>query len=187
MPPLIVLGDDSVPVTVQARVAARPEQAFAAVVPIDLSSIFTGWGPFPGVRQTVDQTGAWDAPGQTRRPLLTDRSTAREVLTEYTPPHSFAYEITGFTNILRVLVDGVRGEWTFTPDGSGTLIRWCYEFKARPGATRLVRTAIAAPWRLYMRQALHLATRVAELPPPPEDDRRPSTARPAGQPDALDH
>ncbi|MGI3784027.1 MAG: SRPBCC family protein [Janthinobacterium lividum] len=172
MPSLIGIGDDSVPVTVQARVAARPEQVFAAVVPIDLSLIFTGWGPFPGVRQTVDQTGAWDAPGQTRRPLLSDGSTAHEVLTEHTPPHSFAYEITGFTNILRMLVHGVRGEWTFTPDGSGTLIRWCYEFKARPGATRLVRTAVATPWRLYMRQALRLAARVAEQPPQHSKDHQ---------------
>ena len=171
MPPLIGLSGSSVPVTVQARVAARPEQVFAAVVPIDLSLIFTGWGPFPGVHQTIDQTGAWDAPGQTRRPLLTDRSTTQEILTEYTPPHSFAYEITGFTNILRVLVDGVRGEWTFTPDGSGTLIRWCYEFKARPGATRLVRAAVATPWRLYMRQVLRLTAQAAEQPPPHPEDR----------------
>jgi hypothetical protein len=43
---------------------------------------------------------------------------------------SFAYEVTGFTNIvLRRLIYGVRGEWTFTPDDSGAVIRWTYEFK----------------------------------------------------------
>ena len=42
---------------------------------------------------------------------------------------SFAYEVTGFTNIvLRRLIYGVRGEWTFTPDDSGAVIRWTYEF-----------------------------------------------------------
>ena len=29
-----------------------------------------------------------------------------------------------FTNVLRNLVEGARGEWTFTPDEDGTLIRW---------------------------------------------------------------
>ena len=52
--------------------------------------------------------------------------------------------MTGFTNIvLRRLVYGARGEWTFTPDHSGTVIRWIYEFKPIRRRYRLVRHMLA--------------------------------------------
>jgi hypothetical protein len=76
--------------------------------------------------------------------------------------HSFAYELTEFTNVLRLLVDGVRGEWTFTPDGDGTVIRWTYEFKPRRGRMAVVRSGLAPLWRHYMQASLEAAARVAE-------------------------
>ncbi len=130
--PLISRSDRTVPVTVQARTTVDPAATFGMVVPIDLSVVFRRWGPFPGVRSVSNQTGPWDHVGASRNPGLTDGSTATETLTEYTAGHSFAYELSGFTNALGQLVRGVRGEWTFTPDGEGTLIRWTYEFKAAP-------------------------------------------------------
>jgi hypothetical protein len=126
---LITSRDKTVAVTVQTRAAAPPQHAFEVNVPIDLSLVFRGWGPFPAVRGVKNQTGAWDHVGASWNPVLSDGTTANETLTEYTVGHSFAYEVTGFTNILRKLVEGVRGEWTFTPDGDGTVIRWTYEFK----------------------------------------------------------
>ncbi|MEU8791507.1 SRPBCC family protein [Streptomyces sp. NPDC048643] len=155
-------GDVSVPVTVQTRTALSPREAFDIIVPIDLSLVFTGWGPFPGVRGAKNQTGDWDAAGQSRNPDLTDGSTAVERLTQYTAPHSFAYEITGFTNAMRRLVSGVRGEWTFSPDGDGTLIRWTYEFKPLPGRGLLLRRAVAPLWRRYMIDGVNKAALVAE-------------------------
>ena len=87
-------------------------------------------GTVPAVRSVRNQTGAWDHAGASRNPILSDRSTATEKLTQYTTGHSFAYEVTGFTNVvLRRLVYGARGEWTYTPDGSGTVIRWTYELR----------------------------------------------------------
>jgi len=159
---LINNGDVTVPVTVQTRTTLSPRAAFDIIVPIDLSLVFTGWGPFPGVRGAKNQTGAWDAAGQSRNPDLSDGSTAVERLTEYTAPHSFAYELTGFTDVLRHLVSGVRGEWTFTPDGEGTLIRWTYEFKPLPGRGPLVRQALAPAWRRYMIDGVNKAAQVAE-------------------------
>ncbi|MFZ2176243.1 MAG: SRPBCC family protein, partial [Rhodococcus sp. (in: high G+C Gram-positive bacteria)] len=108
-----------VPVTVEYPSVASPERAFGVIAPIDLSLIFTGWGPFPAVRGANNQSGPWDTPGTTRNPDLGDGSTAVESLTEYTAPHSFAYELTEFTNMLGRLVGKVRGEWTMTPDGTG--------------------------------------------------------------------
>ncbi len=162
MTPLISLGDRTIPVTVQTRTHVNPADSFNAIVPVDLATVFTGWGPFPGVREVRNQTGDWRSAGQSRNPLLTDGSTLSEKLTEYTEPHSFAYEITDFTGSLRLLIKGIRGEWTFTPDGSGTLIRWCYEFNPLPGRHGFMRRVIAPLWRRYMQQSIEACARVAE-------------------------
>jgi Polyketide cyclase / dehydrase and lipid transport len=124
--------------------------------------VFKGWGPFPGVTGARNQTGPWDAVGQTRNPELTDGSTAFEMLTEITPGHSFAYETTGFTNMLGRLIEGVRGEWTFTPDGTGTLIRWAYEFKPLPGRHLVLKWIVVPLWRHYMQNGLTNSARVAQ-------------------------
>ena len=124
--------------------------------------MFKGWGPFPAVRGVKNQTGAWDHVGASRNPVLSDGTTATETLTEYTVGHSFAYEVTGFTNILGKLVEGVRGEWTFTPDGEGTVIRWTYEFKPRRGRYFLVRRVLVPFWRHYMQAGIEAAARACE-------------------------
>jgi hypothetical protein len=159
---LITKIDKTVAVTVQTRAAASPQHAFTVNVPIDLSLVFKGWGPFPAVRGVKNQTGAWDHVGASRNPVLSDGTTANETLTEYTAGHSFAYEVTGFTNILGKLVEGVRGEWTFTPDGEGTVIRWTYEFKPRLGCYFLVRRGLAPLWRHYMRAGIEAAAKACE-------------------------
>jgi hypothetical protein len=160
--PLIAATDATVPVTVQARANLAPARAFEVVAPIDLSLVFKGWGPLPGVRGVEDQTGPWDHAGARRMPDLTDGSTANEAITEYTPGHSFAYELTDFTDILGRLVSGVRGEWTFTPDGHGTLIRWTYEFKPLPRRAAVVRFGLAPLWRRYMQASVHDTVTAAE-------------------------
>ncbi|CRK62149.1 hypothetical protein [Alloactinosynnema sp. L-07] len=43
----------------------------------------------------------------------------------------------------------VRGEWTFTPDGAGTLVRWTYSFFARPRRGFLIRLVVVPLWRRY--------------------------------------
>ena len=160
--PLIGSAAVTVPVTVQTRTALSPDDAFRIILPIDLSLVFTGWGPFPAVRGVRNQTGAWDAAGQSRSPALSDGSTASEQLTECTAPHSFAYELTGFTNAVRHLVSGVRGEWTFTPDGDGAVIRWTYEFAPLPRRHFVVRRVVAPLWRRYMIRGVESSARVAE-------------------------
>jgi hypothetical protein len=169
---LISGTDATVPVTVQTRARVTPGEAFNAIVPIDLSLMFTGWGPFPAVRGARNQSGAWNHVGASRNPDLSDGSTATETLTEYAPGHSFAYELTDFTNALGRLIIGVRGEWTFTPDRDGTVIRWTYEFKPRPLRRSLIRLALAPLWRPYMRAALEAAARVAEQEHPPARRQR---------------
>ena len=78
---LITSRDKTVAVTVQTRTAATtPEHAFKVNVPIDLSLVFKGWGPFPAVRGVENQTGAWDHVGASRNPVLSDGTTANETL-----------------------------------------------------------------------------------------------------------
>jgi len=150
------------PVTVELPCAVPPAHAFAAIAPIDLRAIFTGWGPLPAVVGVDNQPPRWDRPGLARNPRFSDGGTVKERLTQYDPPHSFAYELTGFTNALGWLVTKVRGEWTMTPDGAGSMVRWSYGFYPLPGRFWLVRWVIAPMWRRYARRALAAAVRVAE-------------------------
>ena len=80
---LITEKDITVPVTVQTRTALSPDRAFQPAV--DLSLVFKGWGPFPAVRGVRNQTGAWDKPGISRNPILSDGSVASEKLTSTLP------------------------------------------------------------------------------------------------------
>src|ERR1700709_1596158 len=97
---LISAHDRTVPVIVQRRIELSPDDSFAIIAPIDLSLVFHKWGPLPGVGGVANQTGTWDEVGRSRNPQLTDGTTATETLTEYTAPHSFAYQLTDFTNSL---------------------------------------------------------------------------------------
>lgn len=154
IPLLIGPADRTVPITVQRRTSKPPAQAFRIIAPIDLPSVFHAVAPFPGVTRVLNQSDTWDHAGPSRNPQFGDGSQADEQLTEYTEGTSFAYQLTGFTNVLSSLAVGVRGEWTFTPDGPGTLIRWSYEFKPRPGRRWIVAGPFAPLWRRYMRAAL---------------------------------
>jgi hypothetical protein len=153
---------DYVPVTVELPCQAPPAEALEIIAPMDLSLIFKGWGPFPAVRGANNQTGVWDTPGRTRNPDLSDGTTAIERLTEYTPGHSFAYELSGFTNMLSRFVCKVRGEWTMTPDGPGAIVRWTYSFYPLPNRRLLVRRVLAPLWRRYATKSLHNAVAIVE-------------------------
>lgn len=159
---LITRPDAGIPVTVQARTALAPVRALELIGPIDLPSVFIGWGPFPAVTSVDGQTGDWTGVGETRHPNLSDGGTVTETLTEYTPGVGFAYELTGFTDVFDRMVDGVRGEWTFTPDGSGSIVKWTWEFKAKPRFGVLLRRVITPLYGHYMQQIVDRSVEVAE-------------------------
>lgn len=162
-PPLLIKAtDDTVSITVHQRSSVSPGAAFRVIVPIDLTTVFHRLGPFPGIRSVANQTEAWDHVGPTRNPQFDDGSQVDEQLTEYVEGSSFAYQLTGFTNVLSRLAAGVRGEWNFNPDGDGTLIRWTYEFKPLPGRRWILAGPFAPLWRRYMAGALGRCVRVTE-------------------------
>ena len=132
-------GDRTITCTVRTRTALSPAWRTASSSDRPVVGL-QGWDRSQAVSEgRSNQTGTSDAVGQTRNPDLTDDSTAFEVLTELTPGHSFAYETTEFTDVLGELTEGVHGEWTFTPDGNSTVIRWTYEFKPLPGRRWLIK------------------------------------------------
>lgn len=152
--PLITRSDSTVPVTVFARTTVTPRQAFDVIAPIDLATVFHPVFPFPGVTEIRNQTEPWDHAGPSRNPVFDDGSQATERLTEYVAGHGFAYELTEFTNVLGSLAAGVRGEWSFFPDGDGCSIRWTYEFKPLPGRRPVLAGPFRPLWRRYMQKAL---------------------------------
>lgn len=146
--------------TVELETVASAEQAFAHIVPIDLTSIFTGYGPLPAVTGTFNQTGAWDAVGQTRTVGLSDGSSATELMTGYAPSSYFSYTVSGFTGSLRFLANSAHGEWWFNrnPLSGKTRITWRYQFNPR---SKLAIPALwlitKMLWRAYMNKALILS------------------------------
>ena len=159
---LISRADNTVAVSVQARTQVSPQAAFETVAPVDVAAVYKRWGPFPATREAKDQTGAWDAAGQTRTLLLSDGTTLHEHLLEYDHGHSFAYDVTRITNSLGKLVFGVHGDWSFIPDGSGTVMRWTWEFKPRPGCYLPVRLLLTPLFRKYMQAAINNAAALVD-------------------------
>ncbi len=116
---------------VSAEVGVNTIDAFCHVVPIDLTSIFTGYGLLPAVISIEAQTGNWDAIGQTKTVNLSDGSSVKERLTQYQKPDYFSYVVSDFSGILGLLITSAVGEWWFESSDlspNSTLIRWSYTF-----------------------------------------------------------
>jgi hypothetical protein len=145
--------------TVKTTVTANQADAFEHIVPIDLTSIFKGYGPLPSVKGTQDQVGDWDTAGQTRTVQLSDNSSVQELLTKYEHPHYFSYTVSNFTSLLRFLATSANGEWWFSVGTLGqTNIKWRYKFNARSVLTIPVLWLITNTlWRNYMYKALQLS------------------------------
>ncbi len=110
-------------------------------------------GVLPGVAEVRDQTGAWDAVGQTRTLVLTDGGTVKETLTLVSTPR-FAYDLSAFTGFFSALVVVGRSEWRVEPHGEGSSIEWTYTFTAKPGRGFVVAAIVRLAWAPYMRKVL---------------------------------
>lgn len=112
---LIGPADKTVTVTVQQRTRTAPPDAFRILAPIDLPTVFRPVAPFPGISSVKNQTEAWDHAGSRRSPQFDDGSQVDEELTEYVPGSSFAYQLTGFTNVLSASRPASGASSTSTP------------------------------------------------------------------------
>lgn len=151
-----------VPVTVRRHAAATPEATFDAIVPIDLTTMMTGWGPFPAVVGTRDQQGPWDRAGSRRVALLSDRSETPEEIVAVERPGSFSYVVGPLSGPFGLIVARIEGRFAFDhAPGGGTDVTWTYTFVARRGRGLLMR-AVAPLWRRYAQASLDRAVAVAD-------------------------
>lgn len=143
--------------------SAPRERAWDVIVPVDLPTVFTGMKPLiPPVAGVRDQTGDWDAAGQTRTIDLADGNNTAERIDECDRPNRFAYTVGPFSGPLGMVVDRAEGEFVFTEMTGGTHVRWTYVwFPKRGGAPVL--WALAKLWRVY---AGRMIVRLAQLAEP---------------------
>ena len=110
----------------------------------------------PAVTAVDDET--WDHVGASRVHRLADGGTVTETMIEYTAGTGFAYELIGFTDVFGRLVRGVRGEWSASPDGDGSLLRWTWEFAPLPFRRTLMALVVGPLWNAYMRRMITAVT-----------------------------
>lgn len=139
---------------VQAIAPADPTITFDALTPSDPARFYPRFRVIPAVVSVSDQSGPWDAVGQTRTLHLSDGSSVVETTTDVDRPGFFAYELTDFTRVFGPLVNHARAEWRFDPVEGGTRITWSYTFFARPGRGWIVGLIVRMAWRAYMRRVI---------------------------------
>jgi hypothetical protein len=133
---------------------ARPDRTFAIVTPSDPTQFYPKFGPLPAVVAVRNQTGAWDAVGQSRTLELSDGSTLVERLTIVDAPRRFAYRLSDFTGTFGSLVAFAEADWDFDASVQGTRIRWSYAFHAQPKRGWIVRLIVRLYWGRYMKRVL---------------------------------
>jgi hypothetical protein len=140
----------------ESRVIPVPvEEAFHRTLPMPLPDLFKRWhGPIPPIKEVREQTGAWDAAGQTRTVLLAGGGSMREELTSVDPPRSFGYLLTKVRGPMTLLVDHVAGEWIFTPADGGSEVTWRWTIHRRSILTAWALPVFARIWKGYARLAL---------------------------------
>jgi hypothetical protein len=139
---------------VHAIAPAGPERTFDVLTVSDPARFYPRFRVIPAVVAVTDQTGAWDAAGQTRTLHLSDGSQVVETTTDVERPGFFAYELTDFTRVFGPLVDHARAEWRFEAADGGTRITWSYTFFGRPGRGWIVGLIVRGAWIAYMRRVI---------------------------------
>lgn len=133
---------------------AKPDRTFAILTQSDPVRFYPRYGLLPAVVEVRDQTGGWDAPGQSRTLILGDGSTVVERLRVVDAPRRFAYQLTDFTGFFGELVAFADAEWDFDASIEGTRIRWTYTFHAQPKRGWVVRLIVRVLWSRYMKRVL---------------------------------
>ena len=145
------------PLTVEQsrEIAVDTDTAFASTLPMPLPTLFRRWyGPIPPISSVVNQTGDWDAVGQTRTVKLTGGGSMVEELTHIDPPKAFGYVLSEIKGPLSPLVKKVDGEWLFDEAGSGSTVTWRWTIHPRSRLSALALPVFARLWRGYARQSL---------------------------------
>jgi hypothetical protein len=133
---------------------ADPARTFDILTPSDPTRFYPKFRIIPATVRVENQTGGWDAVGQTRTLRLSDGSSVRETTTDVERPGFFAYELSHFTKAFGPIVDHARAEWHFDAVEGGTRVTWTYTFFARPGRGWIVSLIVKLAWAAYMRKVM---------------------------------
>lgn len=142
--------------TVDGVAKASLERTFDIATPLTPVGFYPKFGPLPATIEVRDQTGNWDAPGQTRQLILSDGGYVIEHLRVVERPSRIGYELSDFQKLFGRLVSGASAEWEFTAVSGGTRIRWTYTFHPfpKPVARLLVGAIVKLFWGPYMKKVL---------------------------------
>jgi hypothetical protein len=150
--PIVVEESRAIPVTV--------EDAFARTMPIPLTDICSQWyGLFPPIKEVREQSGDWDAAGQTRVITMVGGGSLREHLTSVDPPRSFGYTLSGITGPMAPLVSKIEGKWSFAPAGTGTNVTWQWTIHPKSDLTARLLPIVGKMWQGYARVTLEKLSR----------------------------
>jgi hypothetical protein len=138
----------------EGHAPAHPDRTYEILTPSDPSRFYGRFGPIPATVEVTDQTGDWDAVGQTRTLHLSDGGSVVETLTLVDDPSRFQYQLTDFTGFFGWIVSYARAEWDFDAAEEGTRIRWSYTFWGQPARGWLLAVIVKVFWARYMRQVL---------------------------------
>lgn len=140
----------SVLVAQSRAIPVAVEDAFDRTLPISLTSICSHWyGPIPPIKQIRDQSGGWDAAGQTRTILMSGGGSVHEELTSVDPPRSFGYTLSGIKGPMAALVGRVEGTWSFAPAGTGTEVTWQWILHPKSALTAPALPVFGRVWKRY--------------------------------------
>jgi len=140
--------------TVSGVAKAPLERTWDVATPLTPVGYYPKYGPLPAVLEVHNQTGAWDAAGQTRQLMLSDGGSVIEHLVHVDRPETFIYELSDFQKLFGKLVSGARAEWEFTTVVGGTEIRWTYTFHPYRSGRVIVGAIVKLFWGPYMKRVL---------------------------------
>jgi len=145
------MNGSAVAVTVRGAVRVPPDLAFERARATDPATVFTGRGVLPAVVASAEGSGGWSRVGATRELTFSDGGTAHEELTAYQAASRYAYDVTQFTDVVRLVLSGMRCEWRFTEAAAGTAaVEWEVALHPLPHRHGLVRQLFAPLWHRYM-------------------------------------
>lgn len=151
--------------SVSSIIITKPRaHAFSVAVPADLTDVLHSKGPLPGVKEVTEKNGLWNAPGDSRRVVMKDGSSAKETLTAFVKNERVAYTIDDFHGTLGHLVTHTTGAWQFLdqPDGQ-THVDWTFTFFPKSSLTTPIVSLIAKRfWPGYAGAALQRVKELAE-------------------------
>jgi hypothetical protein len=145
--PVIVEESRSIPVSI--------EDVFHGTLMMNVPAVFHRWyGPFPPIRQVLNEANTWGTVGQTRTLKMAGGGSTVEELTKVDPPHRFAYHVGNIKGPLSLVANGVDGEFEFAPTDSGTKVTWRWTVYPRSALTRPAVAMLGKAWHGWARQAL---------------------------------